>query len=100
MPLERQVITDAIRTAPNLTIAAQHLGASRRTLQNRMRAYGMPRGKSGRPIEPLPYKSLPSTGTLLTVGALAVAGVLAWKWWQTKPTVTAMVGEDELSGLD
>lgn len=63
--------------------AATDLGASRRTLQNRMREYGLPIGKSGRRKEELPYKRL-SKGTRQTLGALGVAaavgaGILAFK---------------------
>ena len=48
--LERDEITRALRDAGgNVSKAAKLLGASRRTLQNRMRSYGLAPGKSGRP---------------------------------------------------
>jgi transposase-like protein len=39
----------------NIEETARELGAARRTLQNRMRAYGIAPGKSGRPRVPMPY---------------------------------------------
>lgn len=49
LPHERGRIEDAIATVRgNLSEAAQLLGCSRRTLQNRMRSLGMPRGRAGR----------------------------------------------------
>jgi hypothetical protein len=61
----------------NIGKAARALGASRRTLQNRMRHYGMKRGKAGRRRQGLPYglfrgkKRRSAWG-----GAAALAGVV------------------------
>lgn len=50
LPHERDHIEKAIiANHGNLSRAAVVLGCSRRTLQNRMRALGMPRGKAGHP---------------------------------------------------
>lgn len=66
----------------NLGRAAKKLGCSRRTLQNRMRQYGMARGDSGRRKELLPYSLLrrvsrirPSTA-VIGVAAVIGAGAL------------------------
>ena len=48
-PGERAAITEAIRGTANLDAAARKLGIARKTLYNRMRALGLPRGKAGRP---------------------------------------------------
>lgn len=47
---EKMRIATAIKDADgDITVAARLLNCSRRTLQNRMRQYGLPRGRSGRP---------------------------------------------------
>ena len=69
--LEKQAIVDALRdSGGNVSRAARKLDVSRRTLQNRMREYGMPVGKSGRPKKRLSYRASSMLGT-----AAAVAGV-------------------------
>ena len=80
MALEREKIASAIRDADgNIGIAARRLGASRRTLQNRMREYGMPRGRSGRRKRRLPYRS----GSGLLGGAALLAGaVLGYQFFR------------------
>ena len=45
---DRIAILEAIHHTSDLTAAAKRLRVSRRTLQNRMRALGMTRGKAGR----------------------------------------------------
>jgi hypothetical protein len=52
-------------------VAAKSLGASRRTLQNRMRSYGIPRGRAGRPKRKLNYRKHRTLGTLGAMAALA-----------------------------
>jgi uncharacterized protein YlxW (UPF0749 family) len=82
---ERAKIEAALKNHDgNIEKAAQDLGSSRRTLQNRMREYGMPRGTSGRRKERLPYSRLKdSSGALGIVGAVAAvvgAGLLVNKY--------------------
>lgn len=71
--LERNSILEALRSVRgNVTKAADALGVARRTLQNRMREYGISKGKSGRPKMKLRYKR---RAVLYTAG-LAAAGVV------------------------
>lgn len=80
MRLERDEILAALRAANgNIGVAARRLGASRRTLQNRMREYGIPRGKSGRRKRALPYgrRSHSLAGIGLAAAGLATGLVLA-----------------------
>ena len=85
LSLERTAITSAIASTPNLNEAAKKLGASRKTLQNRMRAYDLPYGKSGRPRELLPYRSSPvSLGGFLTLAAIAGGAFLTGRWLQRR----------------
>lgn len=71
--LERTAIERALReSGDNIGTAARHLGASRRTLQNRMREYGMPRGRAGRRKRRLPY----GRGTARAFKAVAIAAGL------------------------
>lgn len=99
--LERRAIVHAIDTSPNknITHAARRLGASRRTLQNRMRDYDIPEGEPGRPRELLPRR--PSQGDA-AYGALALLGVagLAYAWWSSKETVGEDGKTECLRGLD
>jgi hypothetical protein len=54
---DRKAIEQALEAeGGDITKAARRLHASRRTMQNRMREYGMPRGVAGRVKQPLPYK--------------------------------------------
>lgn len=55
MGLDRAAVVEAIRSTKNLGAAARSLGCSRRTLQNRMREYGIAPGRSGRPKRKLSY---------------------------------------------
>ena len=72
--LERDDIARALREAGGkIGKAARLLGASRRTLQNRMRYYGMARGKAGRPKRKLSYGR--KRGAWLAGGAAAAAVV-------------------------
>lgn len=89
----------AVESTPNLNEAADQLGASRRTLQNRMREYDLPYGQAGRRKQELTYSGdgfdLP---TLVVVG---VAFGLGW-WWMSrkKESVGAGWKSDCLHGLD
>jgi hypothetical protein len=66
----------------NIEETARELGAARRTLQNRMRAYGIAPGKSGRPRVPMPYTravrakrwARRNQGALGALGAVAAVG--------------------------
>lgn len=73
MTSERQEIEEAQRDA-TITVAARRLGVARRTLQNRMRRYGMPRGKAGRPPKRLKRRS--TIARVATVGAVALGALL------------------------
>ncbi len=77
MNLERPTILAALRSAHgNIGKAARALGASRRTLQNRMREYGMARGRAGRPKQRLPYgRNSRRAASVLGVLALVGAGL-------------------------
>ncbi len=97
--IERHAIERAITSSPNITAASRALGASRRTLQNRMRDYNMPEGEPGRPRQLLPYSNTGTKGDALYIG-LAVLGIvgLVWAWKR--------IGKDEgerkvaMRGLD
>lgn len=68
---ERGGILDAIRDAKgNITRAAEKLGVARRTLQNRMRFYGIARGKAGRRKMKISYRRKKK---FLIAGAAAAA---------------------------
>ncbi len=93
MSTDRTAVVSAINSTRNLGDAARKLGASRRTLQNRMREYGIPRGQAGRPKEWLPYKSGGSTVRTVVGGAAIVAGiVLVARYWRSRETSVA--GDD------
>lgn len=46
---DREALVAAVKSTRNLNEAANRLDVSRRTLQNRMREYNLPRGHGGRP---------------------------------------------------
>ncbi len=99
--MERAAIARAIESAPNknITIAAERLGASRRTLQNRMRDYGMPKGPSGRPRELLSYNRSPlSLSTVVVVGVGFALGYYLLK--SNSERVDGGVKSSCLRGLD
>jgi len=98
MSTDRTAVVSAINSSRNLGEAARKLGASRRTLQNRMREYGIPRGQAGRPKEWLPYKSGSTVKTVLGVGAAVAGVVLLGRWLREKER---LAGEDTspLAGL-
>ena len=74
--LEKSTIIAALKRADgNIEEAARDLGCSRRTLQNRMRSHGLPRGRSGRRKRELPYGRKSSSGIVAGLGAAALAGV-------------------------
>ena len=58
----------------NLTNAARKLGVARKTLQNRMRYYGIPRGQSGRRRRKISYSK--RSGLAVLGGAAAALGLL------------------------
>lgn len=77
---DRDVLTKAINSSPNLSVAARRLDVSRRTLQNRMRSAGLPRGQAGRPRRSLSYHG-ESSGAAGLIAAVAIvgAGVFLYK---------------------
>jgi hypothetical protein len=111
LSLERTAIERALREEPNITEAAHALGSSRRTLQSRMRDYGIAPGKAGRPRQLLPYKSFrpfsrpfervdASSLALTLIGALGVGGLIWWWTKKDKPaTVVAGSGLDSLGAV-
>lgn len=73
--LERATIERALRASDgDIGRAARALGCARRTLQNRMRKYGMPQGQPGRRERKLPYRSARKSGGAI-ISAVALAGV-------------------------
>ncbi len=71
---DRAAVVEAIRSTKSLSAAARALGCSRRTLQLRMREYGLARGKAGRPKRKLSYGR---RGKVWAVGgAVAAAGLV------------------------
>jgi hypothetical protein len=101
MDLERAAVVRALdKYDGNVSHAARELGSSRRTLQLRMKTYGIPKGHAGRPREPLPYAQ-GSGGDALTLLAILGAGGLAWTWWRNRGQT--VVGDEQsqcLHGLD
>jgi len=75
MSSSRNAVIAAVRGSKNLDAAAKSLGISRRTLQNRMRAYGLARSKGGRPRRKLAYKRRRAPGWGMVMAA-AAAGAL------------------------
>ncbi len=75
MKLEHDLVARALRdSGGNISRAARELGTTRKTLQSRMREYGMAPGRAGRPKRRLYAKR---RGTWLAGGALAAAAVVA-----------------------
>jgi IS30 family transposase len=74
--LDRSEIERALREEPSITDAARSLGVARRTLQDRMRALGMARGKAGHPTKAIKYKkrSRSYRGPAVMVGVAALVG--------------------------
>ncbi len=77
--IDRQAVMAALREAGgNVGKAAKLLNASRRTLQNRMREYGIPEGRTGRPKRHLLYskkrKLWLAGGAVAAVGAAILIG--------------------------
>jgi hypothetical protein len=72
--LDRAAVVEAIKSTKNLSAAARALGCSRRTLQNRMREYGLAPGRSGRPKRKLSYGRRRRAWAI--GGAVAAAGLV------------------------
>lgn len=99
---EREQISSALSASGyRVSKAARALGASRRTLQYRMREYGMSRGHAGRPKRLLhaDLQRWVSFGVGIALGVLVVgAPIILSVWWLRKkpPVVTGY----RLTGLD
>ena len=89
LEIERRAIEGAL-SKHNVTDAAKTLGASRRTLQARMRDYHMPPGQAGRPRQLLPYARVTAgTASLAILGILGVIGGVAFlSWWRNRKRAT------------
>jgi transposase-like protein len=72
---DRKALMAAVNGTKNLNEAARRLGVSRRTLQNRMRAYGLARGRGGRPKRKLSYRKKRSPGWGMVMAAAAAGAV-------------------------
>lgn len=74
--LDRAEVERALQSEPSITAAAKALGVARRTLQDRMRALGMARGKAGHPTRAIKYKkrSRRYRGPAVVVGVAALVG--------------------------
>jgi hypothetical protein len=71
---EREDILSAIRDSNgNISRAARKLGVARRTLQNRMRFYGIPKGRAGRRKRKIAYGKRPLKWAV--GGAAAAVGI-------------------------
>ena len=81
MKQERELVAEAVAKSPNLNVAAREVGASRRTLQNRMREYGLPYGKSGRRRRDL---AGPSDLDGALVPLVVIAGAVSLGYWLLK----------------
>lgn len=104
MSTDRSAVVSAINSSRNLGDAARKLGASRRTLQNRMRAYGIPRGQAGRPKEWLPYKKgwLPNprgASDLLLVCGVGAGIFFAVRYLRSKQNEHVAGDTSPLAGL-
>lgn len=109
MKHERAAVAAAVSQAPNLNVAAARLGASRRTLQNRMREYGMGYGTPGRRKVELPKaKAAPLNAVEWSVvgGALALlaGGALGILWLRRQEAQAREAerksGASRVSGFD
>jgi len=74
MALERTDILAAIHDSQgDISVAARKLGVARRTLQNRMRFYSIPKGQAGRRKMKISYGK---KRKLYAIGGLAAAGLV------------------------
>ena len=72
----KDAVLAAIRdSGGNITKAAKKLGVARRTLQNRMRFYSIPVGKSGRSKRTISY-SRRAKGYAIGAAAVVVGGIV------------------------
>lgn len=85
--LDRAEVERALQSESSITNAAKALGVARRTLQDRMRALGMERGKAGHPTRAIKYRKrrrrygIPAVavGVAALVGGVLVGSRLAGK---------------------
>lgn len=77
--LDKAAILAAIRDTPNLVKAAKRLGIARKTLYNRMKAYGIPKGRSGRPKVKIHYTRRSrryAFGTVVVATMIGIGGAM------------------------
>lgn len=76
--VEKDAVVAALKASGGkVTIAADRLGVARRTLQLRMREYGIPEGRRGRPRRRITYREGARGGWGVAAGLAAVAGAAA-----------------------
>ncbi len=97
--VERQAIMRALAEQRNITEAARALRVARRTVQTRMRDYGIPKGEAGRPREIIEYRGLGSGITTVAV-LIGVVGLGYWVGRRGQHTISGSGHTRDLHGLD
>ncbi len=80
----RRDVVRAIRESKNLREAAKKLDMPRRTLQRRMREYGIPRGRAGRPKRKFRYRGKSRASIALGAAALAVGAFVVGRKFRSR----------------
>ena len=95
---DRETLVAAVKGSRNLNVAAKRLDVSRRTLQNRMREYDLPRGRGGRPRAELSLGSGISLGDV-AIGLAAIGGgFLLGRWLSRRPSQPTVAGSPYVLG--